>query len=188
MTPAARLSCNPDEVVALVRSGDVAALDRITRCYGDRLLAVGLSACRDRDDAEDAVQDALLSAGTHLGDWRGEGSIEGWIGRMVANACHRMRRGRKNDPALHDPEADVATEGTPEDEAMRGEVAAALGRGLLVLSPEDRAMLLLVEGEGWTPAEVAERTGLAAGTVRTRLSRARAKVRQALDHQPAGRA
>lgn len=73
----APVSCDPAEIAALMRDGDLTALDRLTRCQGERLLAVGRRYCRNEEDARDAVQDALLTAGAHLADYRGEGSAEG---------------------------------------------------------------------------------------------------------------
>lgn len=175
------VACDPSRLAALVRAGDIAALDRITRCHGERLLAVGVRWCRTHEDAEEAVQDALLSAGGALTRWRGDGPVEGWLVRMVINACHRRRRGRKNDVAAHTSDVDVAGADDPEALVQRGEAAQQIGRALGALSPEDRALLLMVEGEGWTPAEVAQRTGLQAGAVRTRLSRARARLRAAIE-------
>src|SRR5690349_17543769 len=79
-------ACDPDRLTALVRNGDPAALDHITRCYGERLLAAGRRHCRTSDEAEDAVQDALVTASTQLDSFRGEGSLEGWLVRIVASA------------------------------------------------------------------------------------------------------
>jgi RNA polymerase sigma-70 factor (ECF subfamily) len=173
--------CDPDKLIKLMRVGDLQALDHMTRCFGRRLMDVGRRYCRTESEAEDAMQDALLSAGKHLQNFRGEGSIEGWLVRMVANACHHIRRGRKNDPTLHDVST-VLTAGSasPEDTAQAGELSTALGEALLSLSPEDRTIVLLAEGEGWTGPEIAERTELSPGAVRVRLSRARAKLREYL--------
>ncbi len=173
--------CDPADLVALVRAGDLAALDRITRCHGQRLMAVGRRYCRTNSEAEDAVQDALLSAGEHLDSFRGDGSLEGWLVRMVANACHHMRRGRKNNPNLHDAEMVLtAPDRSPEQAAMAGQLAEALGQALLELAPQDRTIVLLAEGEGWTGPEIAAELGLSAGAVRVRLSRARARLRELL--------
>jgi RNA polymerase sigma-70 factor (ECF subfamily) len=175
--------CDPEVLAARMRAGDLASLEQLTRCQGERLLAVGRRYCRDEEDARDAVQDALLLAGTHLGDYRGEGSAEGWVTRMVARACARMRRGRRNDPSIHvDATALAASEEhDPELLAGRARVATALGAALLTLTPLDRAVLLLAEAEGWTAPEIAAEVGVSAGAVRTRLSRARRAVRAQLE-------
>jgi RNA polymerase sigma-70 factor, ECF subfamily len=170
--------CDPADLVPLMQAGDLAALDRITRCFGDRLAQVGRRYCRTPSEADDAVQDALLAAGAHMRAFRGEGSPEGWLVRMVINACHHMRRGRKNDPRMHDAEAVlVADEGSPEERAMTGELSQALGEALLELKPIDRTIVLLSEGEGWTGPEIAEKLQLSPGAVRTRLTRARQRLR-----------
>ncbi|MBN2800441.1 MAG: sigma-70 family RNA polymerase sigma factor [Deltaproteobacteria bacterium] len=174
--------CDPHEILDLVAAGDISALDHMTRCYGDRLLSVGRRYCRHEEDAHDAVQDALLAAGRNLQSFRSDGSLEGWLVRIVTNACARQRRGRKNDPSLHTVEVELADapDGSPEEEAWRGQVAAALGEALLVLSPVDRLILLLSDAEGWTGPQIAERVDLSHPAVRTRLSRARARLREHL--------
>jgi len=156
-------------------------LDQITRCYAERLLAAGRRHCRTSDDADDAVQDALLLAAEKLDTFRGDGSLEGWLVRLVASACQRRRRGRKNDPGLHDSDAVVTDDAeTPEAAADRHVVGALLENALLELEPDDRHLLLLSEVEGLSAPEVAERVGISPGAVRTRLSRLRARMRQAL--------
>ncbi len=178
-----RLMCDPDALAEVVRSGDIQALDALTRCYGRRLLAVGRRRCADEESAKDAVQDALTAAGEHLDQFRGDGSVEGWLVRMVSNACARMRRGQKNDPRLHVP-ADKAplgaAEDDPEDLMARGELMEVLGEALLSLEPRDRTLVLLADAEGWRAPEIAEATGMTPGSVRTRLSRARRRLREHL--------
>lgn len=180
--PADAEECDADALVALVKAGDRAALDRITRCYGSRLIAVGRRHCRDAQVANDAVQDALLSAAENLDDFRGDGSIEGWLMRMVTNACRRMQRGRKNDPSLHtvfeDHETDTAP--SPSESAEQSRLAEALDNALSMLSPEDRALVLLSDVNGWRGPEIAEAMGMSPGQVRTRLSRSRRRLRDEL--------
>jgi len=173
--------CNPARLIELVESGDGAALEHITRCYSDRLIQAGRRHCRTADEADDAVQDALLSAATNLDEFRGEGSLEGWLVRIVARACRRLSRGQKNDFASHDAEA-ILVDGTasPETEAARYELGRILDGALLALGPEDRMILLLAEVEDFTAPEIAARVGLSAGAVRTRLTRLRERVRSGL--------
>lgn len=182
--------CHPDLIVRLVRAGDLAALDRISRCYGAHLHAVGRRVCGDEERARDAVQDALLAAGQNLDQFRGEGSVEGWLVRMVANACRSWRRGRKDRPEwnapLDDEQPACGGGERPDDGAARSELAAALGAALVALPPLDRAILLLTQVDGWQAAEVARRLDLSPESVRARLSRARRRLRAELASAGAG--
>jgi len=178
------LECDPHAIAALVKNGDVAALDRMTRCFGDRLVAVGRKACGCDDRAEDAVQDALLAAGLHLADFRGDGSLEGWLATMVVRACRRMQRGRKN--AAHAEMPELAAPDSPEADALRGELMHRVGEVIVDLAPEDRAILVLADAEDWTAPEIAARLGLTPAAVRKRLQRAHEKIRERLAAGGAG--
>lgn len=193
-------SCDAVRIAERVRDGDLDALGQISRCYGERLMAVGLRRCRDRADAEDAVQDALLSAGGALQGFRGDGSVEGWLTRMVINACYRMRRGQKNDRGRHDTDTELPDNNTPEDGAARSQLARLLEDALAMLSPLDQAVVILSDVEGWSAPQIAMELTMQPGTVRVRLHRARKKLRTILaslpdetrifvghDYQPGGR-
>ena len=174
-------SCAPGRLAALLRDGDIGALEHLTRCHGERLLAVGRRHCRTVEDAQDAVQDAMLAVGEHPDGWRGDGPPEAWVAQMVAHACHRRCRGRKNDPALHSIDVDLeAPDADPAGAVARQEALRALLTGMEALSPADRALLLLADAEDWTGPEIAAHTGLSAAAVRKRLSRARRLVRAAI--------
>lgn len=174
-------SCAPGRLAALLRGGDIGALDHLTRCHGERLLAVGRRHCPTVEDAHDAVQDAMLAVGEHPDGWRGEGPPEAWVARMVAHACHRRCRGRKNDPTVHEVDAELGDPAPdPEVSTARQEALHALVLGMEALAPEDRALLLLADAEDWTGPEIAAHTGLSAAAVRKRLSRARRQVREAV--------
>ncbi|MEZ4316280.1 MAG: sigma-70 family RNA polymerase sigma factor [Myxococcota bacterium] len=171
--------CDAAQMIASAKRGDLAVLDQMTQCYGRRLLAEGRKRCRTPEEAEDAVQDAMLAAGEHLTDFRGDGSMEGWLVRMVANACHRMRRGRKNDPSLHVVDALLESDDdSPERLAAQAELLEALGTVLAELSATDRLIFLLAEGRGSKGPEIAQELDLTPQAVRTRLSRARKRVRE----------
>ena len=173
--------CNPERLIELVRTEDAKALDHITRCYGERLLAAGRRHCRTTAEAEDAVQDTLLSFSSDLTQFRGEGSLEGFLVRIVARACRRLSRGLKNDSTLHDSESEPTdVQETPEDGAARTELGAVLDLLLLTLEPRDRALLLLAELEDYSAAEIGRELEMSEGAVRTRLSRLRQKLRAEL--------
>lgn len=179
--------CNAQTLLRLVQGAaeepeqSQQALDRITRCYGDRLLRVGQRYCRTHAEAEDAVQETLLHALLHLDDFRGEGSLEGWLVRIVASACRRQSRGLRNAAALHTTEHElVSTAPSPFAASCNGEIGRALAGALLELSNIDRLVLLLAEAEGWHSEEIAAELGLTPGAVRVRLTRLRARLREAL--------
>lgn len=171
--------CDLDELGRLVIAGDVEALDRMSRCFGERMLAVGRRHCGDDERARDAVQDALVAAGTNLTAFRGEGSLEGWLLRIVARRCARLHRGRKHDPALHEELGDGLA-AAPEDGIERAELRARIDAAIAELDPRDRALVYLADGEGWNAPEIAAHVGMTAQAVRTRLSRAHRKLRERL--------
>lgn len=171
--------CNPQVLVRLARAGGSEALDRLTRCYGDRLFRAGQRYCRTQAEAEDAVQDTWVWATEHLDDFRGEGSLEGWLVRIVATACRRQARGAKN--AHHETAGELVSTGpSPLDGWRAREIGENLQAALLALSEDDRAIVLLSEVEDWTAGEIAAELGLGEGAVRARLSRARARLRHAI--------
>jgi RNA polymerase sigma-70 factor, ECF subfamily len=168
----------------LVRAGDAQALEHITRCYSERLLEAGRRHCRTSTEAEDAVQDALVLASQHLVELRDDSRLEGWLVKVVASACRRLGRGRKNDSNLHAEEGELGVGvADPEAEAERRELGARLERQLLALAPDDRSIVLLAELEGFSGAEIGRELGISEGAVRTRLSRLRQRLAQALSEE-----
>lgn len=188
LEPAAAPDCSPERLMQLVRQGSADALDQITRCYSQRLLAAGRRHCRSAAEAEDAVQDALISAAGALPKLREDGSLPGFLVKVVASACRRIGRGQKNAAELHDslevaPEPSAA--GDPEQDAERRELAELLERTLLGLSPRDRSIVLLAELEDFSAAEIGAQLGMTEGAVRTQLSRLRARLVEVLQKSSA---
>jgi RNA polymerase sigma factor (sigma-70 family) len=164
-----------------MQAGDIAALDRFAREHGARLLAVARRACRSRDDAEDAVQQALVQASSSMRGFRGDGDPVAWLATLVARSCYRMNRA--NDPARTAELADdvpCACE-DPEDMARTRELGARLGDALMTL-PRVERLLFLLAAEGWTTDELAAHFSLTGDAVRGRMKRARKILRAALTH------
>lgn len=155
-------------------------------------------------DAEDAVQDALVSAYKHLDQFRGQAQMSTWLTAIVAN-CARMQL-RKRPRAIHlsidEPIGDeqeyslseVLADNAPdpEDQCRQSELRSRLMHFLEQLSPALRTTYQLRELEGLSTSETAEILGLAEGTIKAQLARARAKLtklmRRALRPTPRGRA
>ena len=165
------------DLIALMHAGDAAALDRLARSSGPRLLAVARRCCRSPHDVEDAVQQALVQARTSMRGYRAEGSPVAWLSTLVARSCFRINRQAHNDPrrTTHDDVEPCACD-TPEAQAERAELAAQLGAALMVLTRTDRLAFLLA-AEGASSAEIAARFGLSHDAVRSRLKRARKILR-----------
>lgn len=157
-------------------------------------------ACRylgNTADAEDAVQDALLSAYKHLDQFRGQAQISTWLTAIVTNSARMQLRRRPRHPhiSLDEPIAEdteytmseqLADDGpNPEDECRSSELSARLRDLLPQLSPPLRKTFQLRELDGLTTSEAARFLGVADGTVKAQLARARAKLtklmRRALD-------
>jgi RNA polymerase sigma-70 factor (ECF subfamily) len=173
-------ACDADALIALMRAGDLRALDRFSRCFGPRLLAIARQSCRAHDDAEDAVQDALIEAGRTLDAYRGDGSPLAWLSTIVVRRCHRLGRGRRHDPALHvDGVELVCACDDPERQTERTELGEQLSAALMALPETDRFAVMLAH-DGWSGPEIAEELGLTPDGVRGRLKRARASLRAAL--------
>jgi len=173
--------CDPDELVRLLQAGDIDVLDRVTRCFGERLAIEGRRRCRSVEDADDAVQDATLAAWRYGPGFRAQGRVDAWLVRLVATACNRMRRGMKRDPSLHLTDQDLAADDdSPETLAARNRLAVTLGVALQAIDPRDRAIVLLADAQGMTGPEIAAALDMTAGAVRSRLSRAHRRLRDAL--------
>jgi RNA polymerase sigma-70 factor, ECF subfamily len=175
--------CSPERLMRLVREGRADALDQITRCYSQRLLEAGRRHCRTTSEAEDAVQDALISAGEQLAALRDDRKLEHWLVKVVASACRRLSRGQKNDRAAHDSLAVLVSDDDPERATGRRELGQLLERLLLSLSASDRSILLLAELEDSSADEIGAQLNMTAGAVRTRLSRLRSALTAALEKE-----
>lgn len=144
---------------------------------------------RDAQDAADIVQDAYLRALKYFDSYRGEGdaSARAWLLAIVRNTAHTSRRRRKVDAMSTEfDEAEhshAAAEHRGEDVHEQQDAKEVLGRALDRLAPEFREVIVLRELEGLSYKEISEVAGVPVGTVMSRLSRARARLQEALREQ-----
>jgi RNA polymerase sigma-70 factor, ECF subfamily len=140
-------------------------------------------------DAEDAVQDALLSAYKHRDQFRGQAQLPTWITAIVVNSARMQLRRRRQVfhlPLNHEPEEAETSllnllrdpRPNPEQEYRASELADRAARVIALLSPPLRQAIQLREFEGLTIRDIASRLGLPEGTVKARISRARRKLRR----------
>ncbi|MDQ6839940.1 MAG: sigma-70 family RNA polymerase sigma factor [Actinomycetota bacterium] len=170
------------EVVARARTGDHAAFAEIVRHYDHRLRGLAFRLLGDRNRMDDVLQDAYVKAFRSLPKFKGESALGTWLYRITYNACIDDLRRRPAMASIVDDSDRSASLADPrpgpDDIAIdRSDLAAALGR----LPPDQRAAVLLVDAYGLDYADAAEALGVRTGTVGSRLNRARAALREALD-------
>lgn len=164
------------DLLAAHAAGDADAFGELVRRHRDRLWAVALRTLGDREEAADALQDALLSAlrAGRSGAFRGESAVTTWLHRIVVNAClDRVRRRavRAADPL---PEREPAD---PRPDAISArETALDVGSALATLPVDQRAALVLVDMYGWSVEGAAEVLDCPVGTVKSRCARGRARL------------
>jgi RNA polymerase sigma-70 factor (ECF subfamily) len=181
---------NEPALIESARKGDIDAFNTLVITYQHQVYNVAYRIMGDEAAAADATQEAFISAYKHMGSFRGE-SFKSWIYRIVTNACYDELRRRKRKPttsleALVD-ESDTEIEydvpdgqAGPEERMERREMAEVIQAGIQTLPEDQRAALVLSDVQGMSYEEIAAITGANLGTVKSRLSRARAKLRDYL--------
>jgi RNA polymerase sigma-70 factor (ECF subfamily) len=133
----------------------------------------------NREDGDDLYQDSLLSALTKYGTLRDPAAFRSWLYRIIVNRF----KNRCREPwwrALVPLTPELAETSTGNDPSMEHDRRRMLDRALRALSPTERASVVLFELEGWSISEIAGLYGKPQGTIKSRLSRARAKMRETL--------
>src|SRR5512147_645207 len=177
-------------LIQSARKGNLDAFNTLVLTYQHQVYNLAYRIMGEEAAASDARQEAFISAYKNLKSFRG-GSFKSWLLRIVTNACYDELRHRKRRPATSldeltggeegEAEFDVpSTEDGPETIAQRHELAALLQRGITVLPDDQRIVLVLSDVQGMSYEEIAEITNSNLGTVKSRLSRARGKLREYL--------
>ncbi|MFF9130116.1 RNA polymerase sigma factor SigM [Streptomyces sp. NPDC014806] len=167
--------------------GDPDAFGELVRRHRDRLWAVALRTLGDREEAADAVQDALVSAYRAAHTFRGQSAVTTWLHRITVNACldrARKAASRKTSPVddterleqLLEPHESAAAPAERND--LHRQLLEALG----TLPADQRAALVLVDMQGYPVAEAARILDVPTGTVKSRCARGRARLVPLLTH------
>ncbi|MGI8684954.1 MAG: RNA polymerase sigma factor [Acidimicrobiales bacterium] len=166
-------------VLERARAGDHAAFRDLVRLFDPGLRSLAFRLLGDAGRMDDVLQEAYVKAYRSLGAFRGDSSVRTWIYRITYNACidDIRRRSRVTDLPM-DTAADRPAVGP--DPADRAVLRSGLAAALAGLPPDQRAAVLLVDAEGFDYAAAGKVLGVAEGTVASRVSRARAALRQAL--------
>lgn len=170
--------------------GNLDAFNRLVLRHQDAVYSAAYRLMGDPDSAADMAQETFIAAYRRLDTYRG-GSFRAWVLRIATNACYDELRRRKRRPATHldDLPGGDSDDGpplpspaaTPEERAQQGELNAAIQDCINALPADQRHALVLSDIEGYSYQEIADLQRVQLGTVKSRLSRARAAMRHCLE-------
>ena len=175
-----------EELVRLAAGGDEEAFAQLVAMHEKRVYTLALRITGDREDAEDAAQEAFLSAWKGLPNFRGEAGFSTWLYRLTSNAaidCLRRDRRQRVSASLDDGELGMEVSDpapTPQEQAESESLREAVRWGLGELSNEHREVLALREFQELSYEEIAQQLDMDLGTVKSRISRARGALRKIL--------
>lgn len=165
--------------LARLRAGDLEGLRWIYDTHADRLLNQCYRILLSREQAEDVVQDLFVKLPTLVGEFRGESALGTWLYRVAHNMCLTRLQQARNRGRL---EAENLAGGEGRDAEVY-ELSDLLAKAMAVLDAETRSLMWLKEGEGLSLKELSEIFKLPEGTLKSRLSRARERVREYLEKE-----
>lgn len=174
------------------RQGDAEAFAELVSAYDRRVYNLAYRMCGDRDDAADLAQEALVRAFRSIARFREQSQFSTWLYRIVVNVCLDHQRSRKRHPtvSLDQPlageDGDLARQvaaGTPDPQLHyeQLETQMAVQRAISRLSDEHRVVVVMRDLQDMAYEEIAASLGLALGTVKSRLNRARQALRAELE-------
>jgi RNA polymerase sigma-70 factor (ECF subfamily) len=178
---------HPEEtrLIQAAQAGDREAFNQLIQLHQQRLYSVAYHLLGEAAPAADATQEAMIAAYRSLGSFR-NGSFRNWLLRIVTRKCYDFLRDVKSRRSVSwenfddDDPTRASSEDGPEAVVQRRELARRLEAGLAGLSFQEREMIVLSDIQGLSYMEIAQTTTRPVGTVKSRLSRARGKLREEL--------
>ena len=182
---------NTDEqrLIHQAARGEAAAFEQLMRQHEGRMYAVALRMCGNREDAQDCLQEAMLRVYRAMSGFKGQSSFSTWVYRITMNTClDELRRGKRRKASSLDERIDagwapVDDMDTPEHHAMRSEQRRALERAIQELPEDMRSAVVLRDIQGCSYDEIADILDTNVGTIKSRISRARSRLREILSAQ-----
>ncbi len=171
------------ELVRLAAQGDSDAFEKLVMPHERMMYALAFRMCRNAEDAKDCLQDSMLRIYKALPNFRGESSLSTWFYRIVNNTCldsHRRRKVRKAESIEKLSQSGwnpVDPAPGPQQSAENASLKRALSAGIKTLSPEIRSAVVMRDIQGFSYEEISEVLEINIGTVKSRISRGREKLR-----------
>lgn len=174
-------------MIELIQSGDGKAFSYLVGEYQQKVINISFGMLSDYEDACDAAQEVFVKVYRSIDKFRGESSLSTWIYRITKNVCSDFLRKRKETSLSLDekkedfPKIEV-TDCTysPEHSAEKGEMKKIIGQAISQLDEKSREVIILYEAEDLSYDEISEILQLPVGTVKSRINRAREKLKKIL--------
>jgi RNA polymerase sigma-70 factor (ECF subfamily) len=180
-------------LVSAAKGGDTGAFEELVNRYERKIFRLGMNITQNREDAEDVMQDAFLKSYQNLDRFQGDSRFYTWLVRIAVNeALMKLRKRRPNQVSLDEPLKDGDGEESvfreiedwgpsPEKKFAQVELNEILNSVIIDLDPIFRVAFLLRDVEGLSTEETAQILGISVAAVKSRLLRARLKLRQKLN-------
>jgi RNA polymerase sigma-70 factor (ECF subfamily) len=171
---------NEDELVEDILRGDCGSFEILLRPYRQGLLSMAYRMSGDWEEAKEICQEAVIKVFKHLHKFKKGKSFKSWLYSIAVNSAHDFLRRKKKYQGLIESQKSLMLDTGPDPEKllMDKEVKAKIEFCLQRLSPKEKAVFLLRDGEGFSVKEASEVLGCSSMSVRTHLSRARQKIRE----------
>ena len=186
--PASYVPSDEENLIEQAKKGDKKALTKLVKNYEQTVYNFSFKICRDRDKAENIMQETFYSMVKHLKQFDNKSKLSTWLYRIVANHCLMQARREKNrhfvaienDETLFEEKYAVDYSRMPTKYTENEELKKILDEAISKLSPDYRMIFLLRDVEGLSTEETADAAGLSLSAVKSRLHRARAFLRNEL--------
>lgn len=178
------------KLAARIVMGDMHAFDELVAAYQNKVIHISYSMLSDYEDACDASQEVFVKVYRSIANFRGESSLSTWIYRITKNVCMDFMRKRKEKALSIDDEKEDAPKLEIEDEtkspeylAEKNETVLMVRQAIDMLEENQKVILTMYDIEGMSYDEISETLEIPAGTVKSRLNRARQKLRKILSEK-----
>jgi len=175
---------NEERLIERASQGDTQAFDQLLSEHEKRMYGICLRMCRNQEDAQDCLQESMLRIFRAITSFKGQSSFSTWVYRITMNACIDELRRRKNaqqvsvDTLMEEGWMPVDPGETPEEHAVSVDQQAELSRLIRQLPEDMRAAVVLRDIQGYTYEEISEILDTNVGTVKSRISRGRERLRE----------
>lgn len=181
---------NEEKLISRAMQGDASAFNELLGMQEKRMYAVCLRMCANPEDAQDCLQESMLRIFRSISGFKGQSSFSTWVYRVTMNTCLDELRKKKNKPTTSldglldtgwSPSDDLDT---PEHHTITGQKRSAIHSAIAELPEDMRSAVVLRDIEGFSYDEISGMLGINVGTIKSRISRGREKLREKIRLRP----